>query len=522
MELVRENITINKHIGEGRSQLLLEGDIIVPDVKPDISSILRAEANISVSRASASVGRIAYNGKMNINVLYLASGAEESPVHSISASAIIDDFLNMEGVSPNNWVNLTCELANVDYRVVNDRKLNYRAVVDVKADAWENESFDAVQSIGGLPATQQKNSFFTISNITAKQMDSFTIQDEIVLPQNMPAVSELLQTNVRVTNQEINTAGGRIDISGDLVVSPLYKGDDGASVIEFSEFILPFNGSLEVANAHENCYVDVSLAVADHLVEIAANEEGENRIFTLEVSVAADIEISESREVEILEDAYCIEQNLDIVAQGLNYQRLICRNKNQFSTKEVVSLENAPDILQVLQVNGIARIEETKVVDDKVVVEGIVEANMLYIAQSDTDPLYNYTAHVPIRQVVETKGAKAGMEASTSHAIENISFSMMSSNEVDLRFTLGIDVVVQETVSRDFVQEIEFSPFDLEALDALPSMTILVAEKGDSLWSVAKEYNADLEELAAINDLEPSSELCDGQKLLVVKKVANQ
>jgi len=50
----------------------------------------------------------------------------------------------------------------------------------------------------------------------------------------------------------------------------------------------------------------------------------------------------------------------------------------------------------------------------------------------------------------------------------------------------------------------------------------MVAEKSDSLWSVAKKYNADLEELAAINDMETSAELAAGQKLLVVKKVSEE
>ena len=116
MELVKENIVLNKHIGQERSQMLLEGDIIVPDVKPDIASVLKSRARVAIPKTNASMGRVSYSGKMFVDVLYLAKTGEVS-VHSISAQNHIDDFLNMEGVSPHMMVNLVAELANIDYRI---------------------------------------------------------------------------------------------------------------------------------------------------------------------------------------------------------------------------------------------------------------------------------------------------------------------------------------------------------------------------------------------------------------------
>ena len=521
MELVRENIILNRHIGRERSQMLLEGDIIVPDVKPDIASVLKTNARVFISKVNASVGRVSYSGKLSVDILYLAKAGEVS-VHSISTTAHIDDFLNMEGVSPNMWIDISSYLANIDYRIVNDRKLNYRAVVDVEAAAWENASFEMVQSINNLPPTQQKNAYFTMSNMVAKQMDQFTVRDEVVLPPNKPAIKELLQVGLSIANKEISLADGRVDISGDLVIAPLYKGLEDASIIEFAEFELPFSGSLEVDAASVGGFGDVNLFLADHIIHIGPDGEGEDRILGIDATIGADIKISQNQEICILEDAYCIEQNLDIKTQSLDYFKLICRNKNQFNAKETVSLTGAPEMLQVLQVSGIARMDDKKVVEDKVVVEGIIEANILYVANSDIDPIYNYTAHIPIRQVIETKGARLGMEANVTHAMDSIGFNMLSGNEVELRFTMAFDTLIQENIETMFIQDIEFNPLNKEDMENLPSMVVLVAQKGDSLWSVAKKYNADLEELAAINDMEATSELSAGQKLLIVKKVVEE
>jgi len=243
-----------------------------------------------------------------------------------------------------------------------------------------------------------------MNNLIEKTADEFTIKDEIVLPGNKSAVRELLSCGTAISGKEVRVLGGRVDVSGELVVTPLYKGVNEDSVIEFAEFELPFSGSIEVEAARDGDFGDVVLNVLDSVVVVNPDENGEDRVLAMEVIIGADIRISQSQELVVLDDAYCIDQNLVISKESLDYQHLICRNKNQFNVKEIVTLVDAPEILQILSVNGAVHLEDKKVVDDKVVVEGIVSADILYVANSDVTPLYSHKAILPIRQVVETKG----------------------------------------------------------------------------------------------------------------------
>ncbi|MCL2168557.1 MAG: DUF3794 domain-containing protein [Defluviitaleaceae bacterium] len=518
MEFVRENIILSGHAGTARSQLLLEGDIIVPDIKPDIASVIHLRADLHVHKAQANASRIGYSGRLSVDVLYLAHGGE-TLVHSISALVPVDDFLNMDGALPGMMVNLDATLANVEHNIVNDRKLNYRVVVDVQATVWENRTIDAISAIEGLPSSQQKFATLSMHNALGLHHEQFIVRDEIVLPPTKPPVSELLQVGMMVSARDITLHQGRVDVSGILHISPLYRANVEESVIEFEEFELPFSGSLEVPHAHEGAFADVSLSIANRIVDVTPDAEGANRILAIEASIAAAISLSQNQELHVLEDAYCAAQNLEIETQSAEYFKLICRNKNQFNMKEAVNMVGAPDILQVLNVHGNVLIEEQKVIEDKVVVEGLVEADILYIAIDDNQPLHSYRAHLPFRQTIETKGAKAGMQADIRHSIDNINFNMLGSSEVELRFSLNFDTQIKQHHTMHFIKDIEASPLNPDHLDALPSMVILAASAGDSLWSVAKRYNADLDELAAINELEPDAEIVAGQKLLVVKKV---
>ena len=533
MELVRQRVMLNKDIGKEKSQVLLEGDIVVPDVKPDIASVLKADAEIVISKVKPMAGRVSYAGKLVIKMLYVANGEDAGAVHSIATTVAVDDFFNMEGVTlePEVWVSLIADIANVEYRIINDRKLNYRVVVDIQVSACENVHVDIVKSIEGLPAAQQKTLVFNMSNLIEKKTDEFTIKDEVLIPGNRPAVREMLSCGVSISNKEVRFLNGRVDISGELVITPLYKGAREDSLIESAEFELPFSGSIDIGSQGDDSsqgtsggtlggmFGDAQLYILDSLIDVNPDENGEDRALAVEVLIGADINVLNSQELAVLEDAYCIDQALDITKEDMAYNHLVCRNKSQFNVKEVVTLEDAPEILQVVWVSGSLRLEERKVVDDKVVVEGIVMADVLYVANSDQAPIYNYKTVLPIRQVIETKGAKLGMEAVVTQSIDHIGFNMLSGKEVELRFVVSVDTLVQEDVKAQYITDIEFNPLDKDGLDMMPSMVILCVQKSDSLWSIAKKYNASLEELAFINDLDSNEELKDGQRLLIVKKV---
>ena len=125
-ELVREKIVLDQRIGRETTQILIEGDLIVPDIKPDMAVILQADAKVHIDRSDISNDRVNFIGRMEFQVLYLARSAER-PVHSMSASTAIDDFINMEGITKEMWVDVEAELANIDYKMVNDRKISIQA-----------------------------------------------------------------------------------------------------------------------------------------------------------------------------------------------------------------------------------------------------------------------------------------------------------------------------------------------------------------------------------------------------------
>ena len=83
LETEKENVCINQIVGQKRDEIVVEGDVIVNDIKPDVLSIVSASGIPCLYKKEVMDGKIRLDGSMNIYVIYLAD-SEDSTVRSIN------------------------------------------------------------------------------------------------------------------------------------------------------------------------------------------------------------------------------------------------------------------------------------------------------------------------------------------------------------------------------------------------------------------------------------------------------
>lgn len=68
----KENICINKIVGQKREFVFVQEDSIVPDTKPDILNIVSTTGNAYIFKKEISDGKIKLEGAVDAYVIYLA------------------------------------------------------------------------------------------------------------------------------------------------------------------------------------------------------------------------------------------------------------------------------------------------------------------------------------------------------------------------------------------------------------------------------------------------------------------
>ena len=74
MEIKTTAVSANRLTARENVQFLQEGDIIVPDNKPDIEKILRTSGNVVIDSTNIADGRLNYRGHIALDCLYLSKG----------------------------------------------------------------------------------------------------------------------------------------------------------------------------------------------------------------------------------------------------------------------------------------------------------------------------------------------------------------------------------------------------------------------------------------------------------------
>ena len=109
----------------------------------------------------------------------------------------------------------------------------------------------------------------------------------------------------------------------------------------------------------------------------------------------------------------------------MRVEDVIGEAKAQNIVKSDVTIpEVKPDIEQVLKVEAKAHSNEVKIIDNKIIIEGVLEVGILYVADvseaQPQQPVHFVEIEVPFTQFVEIPGAKENFSRIVRVEVEHI------------------------------------------------------------------------------------------------------
>lgn len=521
MEIKTTAVAADRLTANESEQFLLEGDIIVPDNKADIEKILKTSGRPVVESVSISDGRVNYRGYIAFDCLYLSKG-EDKKIHSMSKDIELNDFMAVSGAEEGMKPELKCTVENIDASVLNERKINYKISGDAKVNVGETVEINAVSKIEDLPENQQKiNTIETARSICSKT-EKITVREEAVVPPTKLPVDEIISVEPMLMNVEAVPMQDSVKLTGDITASVLYTSSESA-VPEVLEIDIPFDGTVECEDVDPASDISTQESITEFYYDVTENEDGENRIINTELVITVSIEAKASDQSNVLEDAYALNNVITFENETLCYDKEVCRNKGQCPVKDIVEIEkDCPSMLQIIKASGTPCIDAVTIEDNRVVIDGVVNVNILYVTGDDTVPVYCAEGVVPFSQTVEARGAKEGMFADVDCTLSHIGFNMISDREVEVRCAMNTATAVRERACAVLITDVNAEPMDKEALDAIAAFIIYTVQKGDTLWKLAKRFNTTVEDILAVNDIENPDLIYPNQRLIIVKHMSGE
>ncbi len=511
IELNKENICMGERSVAVFSQAHCETDIIVPDVNPDIAKVLQVSANTSVLNKTCGSNRITVDARADITILYLG---DDGSIYNISSSQQVTHIIDAAGVSDGMYAETEINADNIDYTVLNTRKMNVKVLMGIDANASADVTATVctgIESDGGYEILNENLvPYKTVGRIS----DQICVKERLEIPNGSPSADRILRMDAYLHDKNCTLTQNKLMIQATLCVSAVYLSDIDGKICT-AEFEVPLTEVVAMPDVDETMKPCVKLCVGKIYYRPEQDEDGDNRFIMMECMIGVNAKASYNYNLNIVRDAYCVKHPVTITRESASVNRLVAESKSQISSKDVVVLsDDMPEISRIFNITPHAFLGTAKIEDGKAVIEGVIESDIMYISGDETGPISTYRHQQQFSHSAELSQTGENMVCDVRLDIVHSSYTISMGREIDLRFVLEVDLDVIADEKVEYVTDI--SPADEECVCTKSyCIKIYFVKEGDSLWSIAKKYRISKNSLMEINNINADSEIYDGRQIMI-------
>jgi hypothetical protein len=515
LELVKESIRVNRVIGEETTQTIVENDIIVPDTKPDILRVLFVDGEVFITGTEVHQDRIIANGTTHFKILYI-SDEEGQRLKSIDANAAFSQGLDIINARQGMHCRVDCDMEHIDHEIINARKINIKAIINIKGKVVNELEQQVVHDISGVRGVQILRDRYTVNSSIGSNDAAVSISESMDIPLGKPTVREILRSDAKFAEKEYKITDDRVVAKGELNVSTLYIADDETESIQFMEHSIPFMQVINIPGINEDMSLNVEYSLGDYRSHMEEDSDGELRMLRVEADLNIWAEGFYRSDIEAVADAYSPDSILVMERESFMVEEVAASSVSQAILKETLEIDDdRPEMAEVFNVLCRPVLSAHEVEKDRVLIEGVAASKVLYIANNEEQPVFLCERELPLKEIIEVKGVEPGMKCAISLDVDHVSYNMISSRNVEVRIVIGMDIKVYKQVSIPLVSRINETPLDEAEQKSKPSITIYFTQPGDTLWKVAKKYHIAVDEVRKANNIEEADEIVIGLQIFI-------
>lgn len=520
MELVKKQIQMERKKGSASTQATFDEIYNLPDYLPDIYSVILNKGEVRLDENKTGPGHVMVRGAVKFKVLY-RTDQNDWKISSLEGEIPFQETLVVENMDEFDMVNVEPLLEDLSIQIINSRKLNIRALLELNVIVSERYDTDIPVSINTEDQPEILMEEKDFLELRYRGNEQCHIREEIKVPSNKPNIRQILWQQAQIFGMDSRISAGELAIQGEIQVFLVYVSEENNS-LQWFVVKIPYQCNFEIPEADVNMIPYIVSRPQNLVCSMGNDEDGESRVILVEADVKADVRFYEEQKQEFINDTYALDRYLILQKETDSLVRLRMKNESKCRVNETLKIEN-PDsnILQICAGFGTAEIDQQKIVEDGIEVEGAVRIQVLYLTSNDNTPIEAVEGVLPFQYTIEIPHINMGDQVELQHSLEVLSFLMKSNREVEVQAVVNLQALVTEPYDMDLISEIKEEDIRIEQLNVQPSIVGLTLTTEDTLWEIAKQYNTTIDYIKQTNQLE-DDKISQGMKILLIKQLPHR
>ena len=561
INITKEALNVKKVVCEKKEIINIQGDMIVPDSKPDILNTINTSGNVCIYKKEVMEGKIKLDGNILAYIMYLADTNGDASMEmnvdmgeiNVDTSAdmardtnMLDDVVSVNDDSSTNRnsamgnsmnknirvnnirglntnldfsetfsmpelesgmnVDISPSIKLIECKVINGRKIGIKAALEIVMKVYSKETVEVITDLNDNNI-QVLSKNMRANSLLGEGTTKASIKENISIP-NTDNLAEILSAQIGLVDKDIKISYNKVLAKSEVEIKMVYLTEEGR--ICTTQSIVPLVGFIDMPNIKEENTCETSYVTRNMIIKPNSIEEHS-------VYIEMEVEIScityEEKEIRIIQDMYCPGQKMNFDTAMVNTiankqcKKNVCNIREKMNIPEMES-GNIVDVM----INPI--INKENKLNGKIIFEGELELNFIFTDRS-TVGINTKKITIPFEQSVDEIDTNNNCKAETTVEVNSQEFlnqtGVVSSN-IDLNFETNTYRNLAIPVISNITMEDEENTEDY-------SVIIYVIKSGDTIWKIAKRFGSTIDDIARVNGMKNPDRINVGEKIYIPKYV---
>ena len=502
VDTIKENLCVNKLVATKKEVILVEGDMIVPDSKPDILNTICTSGVVCIYKKEVLEEKVRIDGNINTYIMYMADDSKDK-VRGLTTSLDFSESIQIANCKEGMNCKLNTKLKSIEAKVINGRKVGIKAAIEIEINIYSNEEVEIVNNVQNAEDIQILKEDLKVNSLVGMGDTKIYAKDTVNID-NVDNLAEILKADVAIGEKDVKISYNKILTKSEASIKIMYLTEDNR--INNITAKIPVVGFIDIPNVTEENMCDVDYEIKN--IVLKPNSAEEHSIYIeLEINVAATV--YEEKEINLIQDLYSPSENLIF-----NKKRIttITNKKKSRETKQVREKVNIEGIenRSIIDVDVVPMIEKENQLNNKINYEGELELRFI-LSNSDLQ-VDNRVVKIPFNYTVEEQCGDDNINRNMEMEITNQDFIVQEGGVVNSNIDITMNLNSYRSANMNIIDEIQ-TDGEREAEDY--SILMYIVKKDDTLWKIAKRFGSTVEDIVRINGIEDENKIYPDQKLFI-------
>ena len=487
IDVLREELPLQRFVGEGLSQAVVEGEVALPGGLREETRVLASEAMAVLDRSTVENGRVQLDGKVTFHVLY--TQGDPTRVSALEASADFTHTADIPGALSGMTAPVSLMVEHVEAAAQSGR-LHLMAVVRVQARVFTDEPMTVVTGVRGGDDLMTRSETLRSVRTVGYGAQDVLVRDECELGSALQ-ITDTLYATAMATVQEVSGGEGRVALSGTIQLEVTHVSEMPSRPVVITRHAIPFEETVVISGetGDDLCCSAVVRDVA--VLSQEGGQEGE-RTLRAEVLLGLRAQSTRARDVCLLLDAYTTQGDvLALETQDVRRATAHRQLHTAESGKLTLLLDGQPPVRTPLKATLRPVVTDLTRSGGRLTVEGMMEATLLYMTDDDPAPQV-FHAEEPFRTVF---ACDPSLPESLLLNATNVDPVTVTSDRVEVKYILHVDCYDVQLSPQPLVTQVSAQPGD--ALE--PGILLCFSQPNETVWDLAKRYRVSPDSLRRMN-----------------------